>query len=129
MIEHNVFFSAGHASFFFNDTATTEIYTLSLHDALPICSSPKARCTGGIQNLRGEADSSSACLRLLSVVIHIVNVKRVGVGKAENPPPVCSNRDRPKPLELAFERMQPKAWHIHIGHATGSVEPRENIEI
>src|SRR5688572_32668309 len=34
--------------FFFNDTATTEIYTLSLHDALPIfssgfCSSPSAR--------------------------------------------------------------------------------------
>src|SRR2546425_8091207 len=27
--------------FFFNDTATTEIYTLSLHDALPICD----RCT------------------------------------------------------------------------------------
>src|SRR2546425_9422920 len=25
--------------FFFNDTATTEIYTLSLHDALPICRS------------------------------------------------------------------------------------------
>src|SRR5207248_9003142 len=24
-------------SFFFNDPATTEIYTLSLHDALPIC--------------------------------------------------------------------------------------------
>src|SRR2546430_9208273 len=27
--------------FFFNDTATTEIYTLSLHDALPICCPPK----------------------------------------------------------------------------------------
>src|SRR5256885_14127531 len=26
--------------FFFNDTATTEIYTLSLHDALPICQHP-----------------------------------------------------------------------------------------
>src|SRR5256885_13049586 len=26
--------------FFFNDTATTEIYTLSLHDALPISSNP-----------------------------------------------------------------------------------------
>src|SRR3712207_8718683 len=25
------------AVFFFNDTATTEIYTLALHDALPIC--------------------------------------------------------------------------------------------
>src|SRR5438105_13894046 len=32
--------------FFFNDTATTEIYTLSLHDALPIWNdgSPHARC-------------------------------------------------------------------------------------
>src|SRR2546422_5179106 len=28
--------------FFFNDTATTEIYTLSLHDALPICMTGKA---------------------------------------------------------------------------------------
>src|SRR2546430_3100379 len=27
--------------FFFNDTATTEIYTLSLHDALPICIMPQ----------------------------------------------------------------------------------------
>src|SRR3989304_5276719 len=26
-----------YAVFFFNDTATTEIYSLSLHDALPIC--------------------------------------------------------------------------------------------
>src|SRR5256886_9135386 len=28
--------------FFFNDTATTEIYTLSLHDALPISQTPRA---------------------------------------------------------------------------------------
>src|SRR2546430_17685257 len=28
--------------FFFNDTATTEIYTLSLHDALPILRLPEA---------------------------------------------------------------------------------------
>src|SRR3989454_12783526 len=27
--------------FFFNDTATTEIYTLSLHDALPISPTPR----------------------------------------------------------------------------------------
>src|SRR5882757_10737621 len=36
--------------FFFNDTATTEIYTLSLHDALPISvpgSSPNA-CSDGL---------------------------------------------------------------------------------
>src|SRR3712207_7613969 len=29
--------------FFFNDTATTEIYTLSLHDALPILSRDRGR--------------------------------------------------------------------------------------
>src|SRR5579883_476741 len=32
--------------FFFNDTATTEIYTLSLHDALPICSRQTCRPAG-----------------------------------------------------------------------------------
>src|SRR5438128_11659646 len=32
-----------HILFFFNATATTEIYTLSLHDALPICAGPGAR--------------------------------------------------------------------------------------
>src|SRR5256886_3198932 len=34
--------------FFFNDTATTEIYTLSLHDALPICESEVMDAIGGV---------------------------------------------------------------------------------
>src|SRR3712207_9366834 len=34
--------------YFFNDTATTEIYTLSLHDALPICPPGKATAHRGI---------------------------------------------------------------------------------
>src|SRR5256885_9049369 len=37
--------------FFFNDTATTEIYTLSLHDALPIFSRPysvRSEATSGV---------------------------------------------------------------------------------
>src|SRR2546426_8785936 len=33
--------------FFFNDTATTEIYTLSLHDALPICNDCATRSAQG----------------------------------------------------------------------------------
>src|SRR3712207_7288278 len=33
--------------FFFNDTATTEIYTLSLHDALPISPASHASCSAG----------------------------------------------------------------------------------
>src|SRR5256885_7279443 len=32
--------------FFFNDTATTEIYTLSLHDALPIFGRSSLLCQG-----------------------------------------------------------------------------------
>src|SRR5439155_21594777 len=31
------------ANFFFDDTTTTDIYTLSLHDALPICTRNKTR--------------------------------------------------------------------------------------
>src|SRR3712207_8681603 len=34
--------------FFFNDTATTEIYTLSLHDALPICRGGDDTLSGGL---------------------------------------------------------------------------------
>src|SRR5260370_39273091 len=48
------------AFFFFNDTATTEIYTLSLHDALPIC--PRRRrprlARGGACPSRRLSDAS-----------------------------------------------------------------------
>src|SRR5258708_32739107 len=52
--------------FFFNDTATTEIYTLSLHDALPICRSttspirqgPSSSATSGCPKLRSEEHTS-----------------------------------------------------------------------
>src|SRR5438067_4895475 len=36
--------------FFFNDTATTEIYTLSLHDALPICVDLLSQYQHGLQH-------------------------------------------------------------------------------
>src|SRR2546426_5654825 len=49
--------------FFFNDTATTEIYTLSLHDALPISASGgtsgKKRC----RTTPKQRPSGSACDR------------------------------------------------------------------
>src|SRR2546430_5553797 len=41
--------------FFFNDTATTEIYTLSLHDALPICASEFNDVQGAGVYLRARA--------------------------------------------------------------------------
>src|SRR3712207_2894697 len=52
--------------FFFNDTATTEIYTLSLHDALPIYSEVDARLdkigTEAALALRGKAAIANARL-------------------------------------------------------------------
>src|SRR6266404_9997314 len=45
--------------FFFNDTATTEINTLSLHDALPICPAghPGASRTGTVPPVSGAEGS------------------------------------------------------------------------
>jgi len=43
--------------FFFNDTATTEIYTLSLHDALPICLAVLAGF-GVVRFLKSSADNA-----------------------------------------------------------------------
>src|SRR5438132_13315665 len=37
--------------FFYNDTPTTEIYTLSLHDALPIFLTPGAKIVAGYENI------------------------------------------------------------------------------
>src|SRR3712207_8255627 len=59
-------------SFFFNDTATTEIYTLSLHDALPISPSSRPtrrrgrtcrRCSGRAAPARGAPVSATSSRR------------------------------------------------------------------
>src|SRR3712207_8360675 len=55
--------------FFFNDTATTEIYTLSLHDALPICP---------LAPERHVRDLDRAALRAVDLV-HPVDDRVVGV--------------------------------------------------
>src|SRR5258705_8290472 len=55
--------------FFFNDTAPTEIYTLSLHDALPISRNPdkppsccrKASRRQRAQDIPGSPDGRSRC--------------------------------------------------------------------
>src|SRR5215211_3060145 len=47
--------------FFFNDTATTEIYTLSLHDALPICRPPGRGRPSGRRQLSPPPRSRRPC--------------------------------------------------------------------
>src|SRR5688572_32987225 len=46
--------------FFFNDTATTEIYTLSLHDALPI-SGGRLKCNPSLGPSPSGSASAVAC--------------------------------------------------------------------
>src|SRR2546428_6965130 len=49
--------------FFFNDTATTEIYTLSLHDALPISRTPPGRTRSRSASPSWRAGSRRRCRR------------------------------------------------------------------
>src|SRR6266536_6300961 len=93
--------------FFFNDTATTEIYTLSLHDALPICSTTdwivafwvnpaeKSRC-------RSEEHTSELQSRVDLVCRLLLEKKKTAIGclpRSENMtdsvPGVSSTGGRP----------------------------------
>src|SRR2546426_2137774 len=62
-------------SFFFNDTATTEIYTLSLHDALPIFSDVSGEnlriCHGTCHNVNAR-DRTRGVKCHLGIVVPIV---------------------------------------------------------
>src|SRR3989441_5260319 len=70
MLRYTCFF----VFFFFNDTATTEIYTLSLHDALPIC-------PGGILTRRAHMTRPVHDEQVLHVVglLELVEHRRLGV--------------------------------------------------
>src|SRR3712207_8878452 len=53
--------------FFFNDTATTEIYTLSLHDALPISHHSAQKSTS-----TGLSLPSTSLAKLVSVTVTVL---------------------------------------------------------
>src|SRR5205807_10651537 len=80
--------------FFFNDTATTEIYTLSLHDALPICES------------RRRHDRAAAAFQDLVGLLVIVYSHRSGFG---------SPRDPEKPPDRKSTRLN--SSHLVISYA------------
>src|SRR5258705_2981554 len=66
--------------FFFNDTATTEIYTLSLHDALPICGFAAAALLAAVLVVR-EA-SPPAAPRYLDRKSTRLNSSHLGISYA-----------------------------------------------
>src|SRR5574342_1312267 len=72
--------------FFFNDTATTEIYTLSLHDALPIC--PGEGPTERGQPLEQEGNDAV----------------QDDAGRVETPDPRLGEEDTQRGVELRHRR-------------------------
>src|SRR3712207_8265389 len=71
--------------FFFNDTATTEIYTLSLHDALPISPGRVVR-RSHVPHLAGAHEPVERLHRLLDrgVIIHGVRLIQIDVRSEEH---------------------------------------------
>src|SRR3712207_9334464 len=59
--------------FFFNDTATTEIYTLSLHDALPIS---KVDGAGYLERLRYIVAPSIAGVVIVALLVRSMDAIR-----------------------------------------------------
>src|SRR3712207_9476745 len=57
----------GYVFFFFNDTATTEIYTLSLHDALPIWTFRRAPKPKRVESTKLNAPALSRSFRSLTL--------------------------------------------------------------
>src|SRR3712207_6077244 len=88
--------------FFFNDTATTEIYTLSLHDALPICRIEEtSHVTALIERLVGQCQA--------------LEFPHVGLKKLEGP----AEKVEPRAVEVQplRERKGILNGQSHVGHA------------
>src|SRR3712207_7014488 len=69
--------------FFFNDTATTEIYTLSLHDALPIFKLNKSIPIGIQRILRFNKIITSYKFYVIVFIIAIILYKLYKAGRSE----------------------------------------------
>src|SRR3712207_8973824 len=93
--------------FFFNDTATTEIYTRSLHDALPI-----SGCLGVERSEHAlERDLAVAALHQLG---HLAPVDRVG-------------ELQPEPADRKSTRLN--SSHANISYAVFCLKKKKTIII
>src|SRR2546426_3501519 len=84
--------------FFFNDTATTEIYTLSLHDALPISFEPRGKPDAADQTVDDEQRG---------VAEHQGKVVGRGGGVDSGEPPDETQQSDPRSEEHTSELQSP----------------------
>src|SRR3712207_9384432 len=105
--------------FFFNDTATTEIYTLSLHDALPISVLVCVRTPLAAQTVA----STASRLGMTGVVRTAVSETEAMVRLAERPADVVlADTAVTRPDSVGFTRRglarAPNAQVVQIGRAS-----------
>src|SRR3989304_9659867 len=83
--------------FFFNDTATTEIYTLSLHDALPIYFLCGIQSSGQNTDMRRPAiiARSEEHTSELQSRLHLVCRLLLGKEKTQSRSALCANSSPP----------------------------------
>src|SRR3712207_8168239 len=89
--------------FFFNDTATTEIYTLSLHDALPIWRLQE-------QVVDGDAATLEIALELGSARADLIR-------PCEGVHPLLQRSLRGRHLELGWSLQDRKSTRLNSSHA------------
>src|SRR3712207_1569243 len=111
--------------FFFNDTATTEIYTLSLHDALPICADGP---TGNHRPAAGSAGSRSRTPRNRLSGMSRTAPTRAAVSVSDgtrpplvgDPPSLARDPAEPDPAPAWARRRLPGEVGHSAGGGTGS---------
>src|SRR3712207_9097627 len=103
--------------FFFNDTATTEIYTLSLHDALPIC---HVRAVPTNAELKME--------RAIEVFNGSEHPRTVaGVARSLGPPEVCVRTSESEPSVVAISVMWELSWYRYEVDLSDEAGDRKSV--
>src|SRR2546422_4154639 len=101
--------------FFFNDTATTEIYTLSLHDALPISR------TGAAVNVRTRTGGSWLLLGLMAA--------GAGCGKGKADPRAAGGAGGPPGMPVDRKSTRLNSSHGYISYAVFCLKKKKEKTI
>src|SRR3989475_4481489 len=106
--------------FFFNDTATTEIYTLSLHDALPIwreLGQPRGQRGVGLGALGGHGREPAAAVQ------HFLQGRANGLGRRRF-------RNEARGTELLRDRKSTRlnSSHSQISYAVFCLKKKKKPE-
>src|SRR2546430_57888 len=100
---------SGESDFFFNDTAATEIYTLSLHDALPISGSNTPEVVLAVLEMfvvREESTFTTSGSELFATLVTVVWFHPTTPAERV-PPPVAETKL--VPAGIAWDRLTPVA--------------------